>query len=82
MISGVFRSAEVVPIANGLRHSFCTYRLADIQNSAQVALEAGNSPNMLFKHYRELATKQAAEAWFAVRPTGEAKNVIPIRKAA
>jgi len=56
----------VEPVHNGFRHSFCTYRLADIQNAAQVALEAGNSPTMLFRHYRELATKQTAEAWFSV----------------
>lgn len=37
---------------------------------------------MLFQHYRELATKKQAAAWFAVRPTGQPKNVIPIRKAA
>jgi integrase len=29
---------------NALRHSFCSYRLADVKSAAQVALEAGNSP--------------------------------------
>ena len=53
---------------NGLRHSFISYRLADIQNAAQVALEAGNSPAMVFKHYRELVKPEAAKAWFAVAP--------------
>jgi len=41
-----------------------------------VVLEAGNSPGMLFKHYRELATKRQAKAWFAVapdKPAGAAK---------
>jgi hypothetical protein len=37
-----------------LRRSFISYRLAAIQNTAQVALEAGNSPQMIFRHYREL----------------------------
>ncbi len=36
--------------ANALRHSFISYRCADIQNVAQVALEAGNSPGMIFGH--------------------------------
>jgi integrase len=35
---------------NGLRHSFISYRLAAIQNTAQVALEAGNSPQMIFQN--------------------------------
>jgi integrase len=53
---------------NGLRHSFISYRLADIQNAAQVALEAGNSPNVVFKHYREIVKPNAAKAWFAIAP--------------
>ena len=37
---------------NALRHSYGSYRLAQIQDAAKVALEMGNSPQMLFKHYR------------------------------
>jgi integrase len=58
---------------NALRHSFCSYRLADVKSAAQVALEAGNSPQMIFEHYRELVTEKAAKAWFATGPeTGKA----------
>jgi hypothetical protein len=32
-------------------------------------LEAGNSPQMIFAHYRELVTPEAAKAWFAVTPS-------------
>ena len=53
---------------NGLRHSFCSYRLASIKNAAQVALEAGNSPTIIFQHYRQLVTETDAKAWFAVTP--------------
>jgi len=53
---------------NALRHSFCSYRLADVKSAAQVALEAGNSPQMIFEHYRELVTEKAAKAWFAITP--------------
>jgi integrase len=53
---------------NALRHSFISYRVADIQNVAQVALEAGNSPQMIFKHYRELVRPDAAKAWFSIKP--------------
>ena len=53
---------------NGLRHSFISYRVAAVKNVAQVALEAGNSPQMIFQHYRELVTPQDARAWFAITP--------------
>jgi hypothetical protein len=55
-----------------LRHSFISYRLAEIQDAAQVALEAGNSPNMVFKHYREIVKPDVAKAWFAIRPDAPA----------
>lgn len=55
-------------IADGLRHSWISYRLVLVQNESQVALEAGNSPDVLFKHYRAIKDRIEAEAWFAVRP--------------
>ena len=55
-------------VHNGLRHSFITYRMAVLKNAAEVALEAGNSPRMIFEHYRELATTAEAEGWFGIRP--------------
>jgi integrase len=66
---------------NALRHSFISYRVAAIQNVNQVALEAGNSPAMIFKHYRELVTPEEAKAWFSITPNG-AENVIPIAREA
>jgi len=53
---------------NALRHSFISYRLAAVQNTAQVVLEAGNSPQMIFRHYRELVRPADAEKRFAVTP--------------
>jgi integrase len=53
---------------NALRHSYASYRLAQIQDAARVALEMGNSPQILFKHYRELVTPEAAQAWFGIVP--------------
>jgi integrase len=69
-------SAGIAPVHNGLRHSFCTYRLADIQNAAQVALEAGNSPTMLFRHYRALATSAEGKKWFSIRPRSTKVKVV------
>jgi len=53
---------------NVLRHSFISYRIALVKSADQVALEAGNSPTILFKHYRELATEDQARQWFAILP--------------
>jgi len=53
---------------NALRHSFASYRLAEIQDAAKVALEMGNTPDKLFRHYRELVTPEAAKEWFAIMP--------------
>jgi integrase len=67
---------------NALRHSFCSYRLAVIKNAAQVALEAGNSPQMVFAHYRQLVTETQATEWFGVMPPRQAENVVPLHLAA
>ena len=67
---------------NALRHSFCSYRLAVIKNAAQVALETGNSPQMIFANYRQLVTETEAAKWFGVCPPKQAENVIPLRSAA
>ena len=53
---------------NALSHSFISYRVAKIKNVNEVAMEAGNSPDMIFKHYRELVTETEADAWFGVTP--------------
>ena len=65
---------------NALRHSFCSYRLADQKSAAQVALEAGNSPQMIFKHYRELVTEDDAKSWFAITPEKAEKVRLEIEK--
>ena len=69
--------AKVEWKVNGLRHSFITYRLAATKNVAEVAHEAGNSPTMIFRHYRELATPAQAEEWFGMKPAhAAARNVV------
>jgi hypothetical protein len=67
---------------NVLRHSYATYRLAQCQNAARVALEMGNSPQMLFSNYRELADEKDAADWFNIVPSeADAKKIIPLRGA-
>ena len=68
---GIRRCAKAAGVewkANALRHSFGSYRIAEVQDAAKVSLEMGNSPAMLFKHYRELVTPEQAKAWFEIMP--------------
>ena len=53
---------------NGFRHSFISYRVAVTGNIPETSIEAGNSVAMIHRHYRELATKTEAEAWFGITP--------------
>ena len=69
------KSPRFVWKPNALRHSYISYRLADVQDVNRVALEAGNSPRMIFQHYRELCTPTEARAWFELRPDGDSKVV-------
>jgi hypothetical protein len=62
---------------NVLRHSFITYRIAKVKSADQVALEAGNSPSIIFRDYRELATEEQADEWFWILPKdGQWENTI------
>lgn len=67
---------------NALRHSFISYRVAAIQNVAQVALEAGNSPQMIFRHYRELVRPTDAVKWFFITPEKPANVIAAPARAA
>jgi integrase len=52
-----------------LRHSFASYHLAMQQSADKTATEMGHySTDMLFKHYRELVTKEDAERFWAIMP--------------
>jgi integrase len=53
---------------NALRHSFISYRVAETGDVARTSLEAGNSPKMIFRHYREIVEGEAAKAWFSIMP--------------
>ena len=70
------RKAGVKWKRNALRHSFISYRVALMKNVQAVALEAGNSPRMIFTSYLEFVDAQDGEAWFAVTPAAN-KTVLP-----
>ena len=67
--------------ANGLRHSYASYRLAMVEDVAKVSLEMGNSPQKIFSNYRKVVTKSQATAWFGIMPDMP-ENVVPISTAA
>ena len=62
---------------NGLRHSYISYRVAQTQNVAQTALEAGNTPKIIFSNYRELVKPADAVKWFGIEPEVP-ENVIQV----
>src|SRR6266700_2869009 len=64
---------------NALRHSFASYRLAQIQNANQVALETGHTVKVLFRNYRELVTPEEAKSWLEVGGPGFDENDLLVR---
>lgn len=67
-LSRLFRRAGVKSHQDVFRHSAISYRLVIVKNIAEVALEAGNSPAVIFKHYRKPVKPQDAERWFTLVP--------------
>lgn len=53
---------------NCFRHSFISHRIAATGNVAETALEAGNSPDVIFKHYRRVVEKPEGLRWFEIKP--------------
>ena len=54
--------------SNALRHSFGSHHLAKFQDAAALALQMGNSPGVIFKHYREVVRPIVAEKYWNIRP--------------
>lgn len=62
---------------NGLRHSFASFRLAAIHDSAAVATELGHrTSQMLYSTYRELVLPEDAERYWAIMPTTAQTNIV------
>lgn len=53
---------------NASRHSFGSYRMAEIKNAFHVAEEMGNSPAMVKKHYFQAVTKAEAIRFWSICP--------------
>ena len=64
---------------NALRHSFGSYHLAHFKDAAALALQMGNSPDVIFRHYRELVKPKEAARYWQIKPvsfSGVAKKVV------
>ena len=61
---------------NVLRHSFASYKLAVKRDANALALEMGNSPQILQRHYLELATPRQGKQWFGILPKAVADRKI------
>lgn len=51
-----------------LRHTAASYMLAHARDAAAVALELGNSVDILMRHYRELVSRRDAARFWALTP--------------
>jgi len=67
---------------NVMRHSYGTYRLAQCQDAARVSLEMGNSPQMIFDHYRELVKPKQAERYWNIIPSNVDNSLVQFGTAA
>jgi len=67
-VTGACERAGVRRLANGARHSYVSFRVAETGDVARTALECGNSPQVVHAHYRGLATTADAEKFFSIRP--------------
>ena len=58
---------------NALRHSFASYHYAMWEDAAKASAQMGHSEvNTFWAHYRRKASREAAEAFWAIRPVGRA----------
>jgi len=79
----VLRKAVVSPWPhNALRHSFGSYHYAQHSDENRTAAEMGNSPAVIFRHYRALVKPEATKAFWLLRPASDGKTILFDAKAA
>jgi hypothetical protein len=53
---------------NALRHSYGSYLFAKNKNENTTSAEMGNSPAMVYKHYRAIVKAVDVEKFWNIRP--------------
>ena len=68
---------------NAMRHSFGSYHFALHGDSIKTSNELGHrqGDNVLFDHYRALASKETAQKYFNINPPANAAKVVDIKEA-
>jgi len=56
---------------NRFRNSYISYRVAETADPEKVALETGNSAEVIMEDYLELATPEEAARWFKISPSAQ-----------
>jgi integrase len=54
-------------VSDIMRHSFCSYAYP-VHGAAWTSMHAGHSEQTLFRHYRELVTRETAEQFWSILP--------------
>ena len=65
----LYLRAGVKPASDILRKTAATYLMAKHENENKVSLLLGNSPTILFRHYRGLVRREENEAFWALTPS-------------
>jgi integrase len=71
----ILREAIVTWPHNALRHSFGSYHYAKYRDENRTAAEMGNSPAVVFRHYRALVRPDAANAFWTLSPATDGKKI-------
>ena len=80
VLKGLRKLVGISGIHNALRHSYASYRLAVTRNANELAIEMGNSPQIIYKNYRELVTPAQGKQWFSVMPDNAGKRVVNLKR--
>lgn len=74
--SGVLIREAIIPAwpHNALRHSFGSYLYASNADENRTAAEMGNSPAVIFRHYRALVKPETAARFWKLTPSMGAKS--------
>jgi hypothetical protein len=65
-----------------LRHTAISMHFAQHQHEGRTAAWAGNSPDMIHRHYKGLVSKADAAQFWAISPSASKAKILKMPKAA